>query len=85
MLSVGPEVDNGNSGPMVKPMTPHRVASKILILVFILAGLVGPLAATQNKEEPQLPKELKDAKVYRWIEFMGYKGKVQGEGSRARA
>jgi hypothetical protein len=49
---------------MVKPMTLHRVAPKILTLVCILTGLVGTLAAAQKKEEPQLPKELKGAKVY---------------------
>jgi len=49
---------------MVKPMIPPRVTPKILILVFILTGLAGALSAAQKKQEPQLPKELKGAKVF---------------------
>ena len=49
---------------MVKRMIPDRVTSKILALLLILTGLGGSLAAGQKKEEPQLPSELKGAKVY---------------------
>ena len=49
---------------MIERMIPYRVTSKILVLIFLLTGLAGSLAGGQKKEEPQLPAELKGAKVY---------------------